>query len=90
MLKLTAPDKNDDAAIKLFGLNPLMQKDSEPALLEKLDNTGTLFIQNIDYLSVETQNYLAEFIAYGFFHRYKSDHKTFSNVRIICSINKGS
>ena len=65
-----------------------MQKESEPALLEKLDNTGTLFIQNIEYLSLEAQNYLGEFIAYGFFHRYKSDHKTFSNVRIICSSTK--
>ena len=53
-----------------------------------LDDTGTLLIQNIEYLSVETQNNLAEFIAYGFFHRHKSDHKTFSNVRIICSSTK--
>ena len=88
VMKLTHPEKHEEFAIKLFGLNPLMQKESEPALLEKLDNTGTLFIQNIEYLSLEAQNYLGEFIAYGFFHRYKSDHKTFSNVRIICSSSK--
>jgi transcriptional regulator of aroF, aroG, tyrA and aromatic amino acid transport len=40
------------------------------------------------FLSLETQQYLAEFITYGFFHRFKSDHKIFSNVRIICSSNK--
>ena len=88
VMKLSHPEKHEEFAIKLFGLNPLMQKESEPALLGKLDNTGTLFIQNIKYLSLETQNYLGEFIAYGFFHRYKSDHKTFSNVRIICSSSK--
>ena len=88
VMKLTGPEKHEEAAIKLFGLNPLMQKDSEPSLLEKLDNTGTLFIQNIEYLSVNTQDYLAEFFAYGFFFRCKSDHKIFSNVRIICSSAK--
>ena len=31
---------------------------------------------------------LASLLPYGFFHRYKSDHKTFSNVRIICSSTK--
>ena len=51
VMKLTHPEKHEEFAIKLFGLNPLMQKESEPALLEKLDNTGTLFIQNIEYLS---------------------------------------
>jgi DNA-binding NtrC family response regulator len=87
-MKLTAPEKNDEAAIKLFGLNPLMQKDASPALLEKLDNVGTLFIQNIEYLGLASQEYLAEFISFGFFNKYKSDHKVFSNVRIICSTSK--
>ena len=30
VMKLTGPEKHEEAAIKLFGLNPLMQKDSEP------------------------------------------------------------
>ena len=60
---------------------------ADPLLL-KLNDTGTLYIQNIEYLSLETQNYLAEFILYGFFHKFKSDHKVFSNVRIICSTTK--
>ena len=88
VLHLTSPEQDHEIAIKLFGLNPLTQKDSELALLERLDTTGTLFIQNIEYLSIETQNYLAEFIASGFFHRYESDHKTVSNVRVICSSTK--
>ena len=87
-MKLIAPEKQDEAAIKLFGLNPLMQKDASPGLLEKLDNVGTLFIQNIEYLSLTTQEYLAEYISFGYFNKYKSDHKIFSNVRIICSTTK--
>ena len=54
-------------------------------LLEKLDNIGTLFIKNIHFLDLETQEYLAEFIRYGFFSVFKSEHKIPSNVRIICS-----
>ncbi len=87
-VKLTTPEKNDEVAIRLFGLNPLIKHDSSQSLLEKLDNSGTLFIQNIEYLSLETQEYLAQFVTFGFFHKFKSDHKVFSNVRIICSTSK--
>jgi transcriptional regulator of aromatic amino acid metabolism len=87
-IKLTSPEKADDVAIKLFGHNPLIRKEVTPSLLEKLDNIGTVFIQNVEYLGRETQKYLAEFIALGYFHKFKSDHKVFSNVRIICSTNK--
>ena len=87
-VKLTAPEKNNDAMIALFGLNPLMQKDEVPALLEKLDTVGTLFIENIENLTLDTQNALAHYISYGFFHKFKSEHKIFSNVRIICSTHE--
>ncbi len=87
-IKLTVPEKQDDVALKLFGYNPLIKKDAIPALLEKLDTTGTLFIQNVEYLGNETQEYLAEFISFGYFHKFKSDHKIFSNVRIVCSTSK--
>ncbi len=87
-IKLTSPEKTDEVAVTLFGLNPLIQKDAALPLLEKLDNVGTLFIQNVENLSRETQEYLAEFISFGFFHRLKSDHKVFSNVRIICSTRR--
>ncbi len=87
-MTLTGPEKNDEVALKLFGLNPLLQKDASDPLLLKLNDTGTLYIQNIEYLSLETQNYLAHFILYGYFHKFKSDHKVFSNVRIICSTTK--
>lgn len=88
-IKLTAAEKNDEVALKLFGINPIFgSKELSQSLLEKLDNTGTLFIENIHYLSIETQNALANFISYGFYYRLKSDYKQFSNVRVICSSTK--
>ncbi len=90
LIKLSSEEKNNEVAIKLFGINSIFdinETGSDP-LLSKLDNIGTLFIENIDFLSLETQNQLAEFIVYGYFKRLKSDRKIFSNVRIICSSNK--
>jgi transcriptional regulator with GAF, ATPase, and Fis domain len=90
MLKLTSPEKNYEVALKLFGINPLfgMDKSADQAILEKLNNVGTLFIENIDLLNLETQNYLAEFITYGYFKPLRSDRKINSDVRIICSTQK--
>lgn len=81
---------NFDIAITLFGMNPIFgaqQKNSQP-LLEKLDNVGTLFIKDIHFLDLETQEYLAMFIKTGFYNQFKSDQKVASNVRIICSSNQ--
>ena len=55
------------------------------SLLEKLDNKGTLFIENVENLSLPTQEMLSQFIASGIFRRCKSEHTVLSNVRIICS-----
>ena len=84
---LEAPQTKPDLTIKLFGINPLfgIKQDIPEPILKKLDGNGTLFIQNIHFLDHETQEYLAEFIQYGFFRIYKSDQKIFSNVRIIVS-----
>jgi len=79
-----------DTAIKLFGINPLFQmsKTNKKPLLQRLNNTGTLFIQNIHFLTLETQEHLADFLRYGLYSPLKSDQKLSSNVRIICSTNK--
>jgi len=89
ILNLQGPEKNYDSAIKLFGINPIfgLPPATQP-LLKKLDSTGTLFIQNIQFLGLETQEYLAEFIRYGMYRLYKSEQKIISNVRIICSTNQ--
>lgn len=87
-LKLHSPAINFDTAMQLFGINPILGSSPEQPLLQKLSNSGTLFIQNIHYLDLETQNYLAEFIRYGFYHVFRSEKKQFSEARIICSTNQ--
>jgi len=78
-----------EAAIKLFGINPLLGFcSSEVPLLEKLNHNGTLFIQDVDFLDIETQDHLAEFIRYGLYRRIQSERRIESSARIICSTNK--
>lgn len=87
-LSLEIPEKQSKIAIKIFGVNPLFGMGAEPSLLQTLHETGTLFIKNIHYLSLETQNQLAEFVKYGFYHEFKNNMLLTANVRIICSTNQ--
>jgi len=89
VLKIQGPAKNYDMAIKLFGINPIFEVEKkEKPLLEKLDGTGTLYIQNIHHLNLEAQEYLAEYIKYGSWRVFKSEQRVSSKVRIICSTNQ--
>jgi hypothetical protein len=86
VLKLQTPSRTSDTAIKLFGINPILGvSTAQPPLLEQLNAIGTLFIQNIHLLDLETQEHLAEFIKYGFYRIFKSDQRMSSSVRIIAS-----
>ena len=86
-MHLSTTEKNNEYAITLFGMNPIFDypQKSTPALFKKLDHVGTLFIQNIHYLSLDTQKLLAESIRYGYYRPYKSDQTIPCNVRIIAS-----
>jgi len=75
-------------ATKLFGNPSIPATDQEPPMLTKLDQTGTLFLKNIHLMSMELQQYLTEFIKYGFYHNYGSDQKISSSVNIICSTSQ--
>jgi hypothetical protein len=78
-----------NAAIQLFGINPLFNPSHQARpLLEQLNENGTIFIRNIHFLDLETQEYLAEFTRYGLYRMFKSDQKMASDVRIICSSNQ--
>ena len=90
VLTLQGQGKNHDIAIKLFGINPIfgINPENTKPLLEKLDGDGTLFIKNIEFMDLETQEYLAEFIKYGYYRIFKSNQKMASTVRIICSTNQ--
>ena len=90
VLDLQGPVKGFEVAIKLFGMNPIFgfTKNNDKPLLSTLDGVGTLFIKNIHFLDIESQEYLADFIHYGLYRIFKSDQKVASNVRIICSSNQ--
>lgn len=76
-------------AIQLFGINPLFNPHHQARpLLEQLHENGTLYIKNIHFLDLETQEHLAEFIRYGLYRMFKSDQKMASDVRIVCSSNQ--
>ena len=87
-IKMTRYEKSNDVALALFGISPLLQAKAAPPLLEKLNTIGTLFIENIEYLSLDTQEQLAHFISLGYYTAIKSDQKKMSNVRILCSTTK--
>lgn len=89
-LSLQGPSHNFDIAIALFGINPIfgLSSSGERPLLESLDSVGTLFIKNIHFLDMETQESLALFLKYGYYTIFKSDQKVVSDVRIICSTNQ--
>ncbi len=87
-LHLKSYEKNAESAIRLFGINPIFGATAGEALLQQLDGVGTLFIENVHFLSFEAQQYLAEFIRYSFFHVFKSDQTIIADVRIICSTNQ--
>lgn len=72
--------------ITLCGINQLFKgaTQTEP-LLQQLDEIGTLFIKNIHHLSLTAQEHLAEYLRYGFFRMFKSEHRISSDVRIFCS-----
>jgi transcriptional regulator with PAS, ATPase and Fis domain len=83
-LNLKNYEKNHSIASKLFGMNPVFGT-FEQALLEHLNNVGTLFIQNIHLLELSTQEMLAQFIKYGYYSAVKSSKQIFADVRVLCS-----
>jgi transcriptional regulator of aromatic amino acid metabolism len=89
VLKLQSPSRTHETATKIFGINPIFSTGPTPKpLLDQLNVTGTLFIQNIHFLDLETQEYLAEFLKFGLYRIFKSDQKMVSSARIICSTNQ--
>jgi len=90
IITLNGPSQNYDTAINLFGINPIFgyENANRPPLLKRLDDVGTLCIQNVHFLDIESQEYLAEFLHYGFFRKFKSEQKISVNVRVIATTNE--
>jgi DNA-binding NtrC family response regulator len=90
VIALHAPCKNNDVTIKLFGINPVLNPGgiAQAALLAELNGVGTLFIENVHFLDIESQEHLADFLHYGMYRPLRSEQKLSANVRIICSTNQ--
>lgn len=85
-MHLTAPENNQNYGMELFGINNLLSTTKlAPSLCETLNKTGTLFIHNIQHLSMETQNHLLELLQYGTYRSLRSEQRVASDVRIIVS-----
>ena len=74
-----------DITVALCG-DTILNMQNQP-LLEKLHN-GTLFIKNMHFLDRTSQKHIAEYIKYGMYRPYNSNHRKESNVRILCSSNQ--
>ena len=81
---LTLQQGQQHAAIKIFGINQLLEVQHEQPLIEK-QTDGILVIKNIEFLDSTSQQMLAYFIRYGIYTPLKSEQRKFSNARIICS-----
>jgi len=89
VLKVMPQSDKNDIATKLFGINPIFgTQNNEVPIMQKLNENGTLFIQNIHLLNIEIQEYFSEYLRYGMYRLFKSDRRVSSDVRIICSTNK--
>ena len=68
IVELKTYDAQNEAGIKLFGINPLFSVNGhqEPSLLEKLGHNGFICIKNIHFLHKDSQERLAEYLRYGY------------------------
>lgn len=89
-LEIDTQEQADEYGLMLYGMEAAISPTYSKPLLTTLHNTGTLFIKNIDLLSIASQERLAEFITTGMFRPLLSDRQIQSNVRIICSIRDRS
>jgi hypothetical protein len=88
ILDLQSKTNPTEIAIKLFGINPLLEQQTEEALFQQLDSNGTLFIKNIHLLDIENQLRIAHLIKFGTYCPLKSDKQRTCSARIICSTNQ--
>jgi hypothetical protein len=85
-LSLERNQKN--LAAQLFGTSQVFGTTPHYGLLKDLDENGTLFIKDIHYMDIETQELLAHYIRTGSYTILKSELEMNSETRIICSTNQ--
>ncbi len=81
-LSLNTPERNGHVTQALFGATS-DNTFADPTMLEQLHEQGTLLIENIHFLSFQTQKQLGHYLQYGYFQRENSEYKLISDVRLI-------
>ena len=88
-LDLQEPSKDITKAIELFGIHQVFDpKHTATPIFKKLGERGTLFIKNIHFLDLETQEHLADYIKYGHYRVVNSEQRIPTNARLLCSTNQ--
>jgi transcriptional regulator with GAF, ATPase, and Fis domain len=84
VVSLDRPHDGHNLGIKLFGT----QHDKiEQSLFKKCEQNGTLFIDNVHFLSLEIQDRLADYITYGHYSLLNSEQQIKGNIRLIFSVD---
>jgi len=88
ILNLTSPERSREVAQQLFGRHqPIPQTMPLIPLIKKVGKAGTLIIKNVQFLHLESQERLAEAIAYGLYRALGSEQKRSCSARIMCTTN---
>jgi transcriptional regulator of aromatic amino acid metabolism len=87
-LEVSTPERGTEYQVRLFGINHIMSEQDAEGLLEKAHETGTVHIEGVENLSLDTQRRLYEFIRSGSFRPYRGSRTVLSSARIICSTKK--
>lgn len=84
-LSLEHAEQDRKIAFQLFGAPALGSNERVQGVLTTLNVSGTLFIEHVERLSLETQELLARFFTTGLFSSFYSKQRSSSNAIVICS-----
>lgn len=84
-LSLEHVEQDRKIAFQLFGAPALGSNERVQGVLTTLNVSGTLFIEHVERLSLETQELLARFFTTGLFSSFYSKQRSSSNAIVICS-----
>lgn len=84
---ITPNDTSLTIGTKLFGLNPLLalSNSTEKPLIAEVANHGTLLIEHIDLMDIESQRHLLELLKFGYYRMIKSDRKEPCRIKLLCT-----
>ena len=84
-IKLEEPEKMHSLAAELFGYKvvPGAEEEDKKTIVEKLNRKGVVYIENVEFLSKETQEEIASFLYSGSFKPFGTNRTIESDVRFI-------